>query len=82
MPNHILFLAKLEGEGKFFLEGASIDLSSFIQLSFTYRDNVNFYKSVRHPLPTLPVGIGNTLAVFKANHSAPLSNEFPGTFSS
>ena len=27
--------------------------------------NVNYYKSVHHPIPTLPVGIGNTLAIFK-----------------
>ena len=28
-------------------------------------DNVNYCKSVHHPIPTLPVGIGNTLAIFK-----------------
>ena len=37
-------------------------------------DNVNYYKSVHHPIPTLPVGIGNTLAIFKKKSvSSPLS---------
>ena len=48
-----------------FLEGASLDLSS--ELSLTYEGNVNHYKSVHHPLSTLLVGIGNTLEVFKTN---------------
>ena len=29
--------------------------------------NVNYYKRVHHPIPTLPVGIGNSLAIFKTN---------------
>ena len=48
-----------------FLEWASIDLSS--KLSLICGDNVNYYKSVDHPIPTLPVGIGNTQAISKTN---------------
>ena len=44
---------------------ASIDLSS--KLSLTYGGNVNYYKSVHHPIPILPAGTGNTLAIFKTN---------------
>ena len=41
--------------GKAFLKWTrSIDLSS--KLSLTYRGNVNYYKSVQHPIPTLPGG--------------------------
>ena len=62
---YILFLAKLKGEGRPFLEGASIYLSS--KLSLSCGDNVKHCKSVHHPLSTLPVGIGNTLAAFIIN---------------
>ena len=54
-----------KGRRKAFLEWKSIDLSS--KLSLTCGGNVNYYKSVHHPIPTLPVGIGNTLAIFKTN---------------
>ena len=54
-----------EGRGKAFLEWTRIDSSS--KLSLTCRGKVNCYKSVRHPIPTLPVEIGNTLATFKTN---------------
>ena len=54
-----------EGRKKTFLEWASIDLSS--KLSLTYGDGVDYYKSVYHPISTLLVGIGNTLASFKTN---------------
>ena len=54
-----------EVRGKAFLKWASIDLSS--KLSLTYGGNVNYYKSVHNPVPTLPVGTGNTLAIFKTN---------------
>ena len=47
VPNYILFLAKLEREGRPFW---SIDLSS--KLSLTCGKNVNYYKSVHHPIPT------------------------------
>ena len=33
----------------------------------TDRGNVNCYKSVHHPIPTLPVGTGSTLSIFKIN---------------
>ena len=47
-----------EGRKKNFLEWISIDLCE---------GNVNYLKSVHHPIPTLPAGIGNTLAIFKVN---------------
>ena len=54
-----------EVRGKAFLKWKSIDLSS--KLSLTYGDNVNYYKSVRHPILIVPVGTGNTLGIFKTN---------------
>ena len=39
-----------EGRRKAFLEWKSIDLS--YELSFTCGVNVNYYKSVHHPIPT------------------------------
>ena len=45
-----------EVRGKAFLKWKSIDLSS--KLSLTYGGNVNYYKSVHHPIPILPVGTG------------------------
>ena len=54
-----------EGRRKAFLECASIDLPS--KLSLTGRGNINYFKSVHHPIPTLLLGIGNTLAIFKTN---------------
>ena len=54
-----------EGRRKAFLEWVSIDLSS--KLSLKCGGNVNYYKSVDNPIPTLPVGIGNTQAIFKTN---------------
>ena len=56
---------QIEGRRKVFLEWASIDLSS--KLSLTCWSNINYYKSVHHPIPMLPVGIGNTLAIFRTN---------------
>ena len=38
-----------EGRMRAFLEWKSIDLSP--ELSLTLRDNVNYYKSVHHPIP-------------------------------
>ena len=54
-----------EGRSKAFLEWKSIDLSH--ELSLTCGGNVNYYKSVHHPIPTLPVGTGSTLSIFKIN---------------
>ena len=50
---------------KAFLKWKSIDLSS--KLSLTYGGNINYYKSVHHPILILPVGTGNTLGIFKTN---------------
>ena len=54
-----------EGRRKTFLEWASLHLCS--KLSRTSGANVNCYKSFHHPIPPLPVGIGNALAVLKTN---------------
>ena len=54
---------KTEGTRKTFLEWRNIDLSS--KLFFKCEDNVSYYKSVHHPIPALPVGIRNTLVIFK-----------------
>ena len=54
-----------EGRRIAFLEWTSIDLSS--KLPLTCGVYVNYYKGVHHPVSTLPVGIGNTLAVFKTS---------------
>ena len=43
MPKYILFLAKLKGEERPFWNG---------EPSLTCGDNVNYYKSVLHPIPT------------------------------
>ena len=51
-----------EGRRKAFLEWANIDLSS--KLSRTCSGNVNYYKSVHHPITTLPVVKGNALTIF------------------
>ena len=53
--------AQTEGRRKALLEWASIDLSS--ELSLTCGGSVNYYKRDNHPIPSLPVGIGNTLAI-------------------
>ena len=50
---------------KVYLEWTGIDLSS--KLSPTCGGNVNYYKSIHHHFSTQPVGIGNTLAIFKKN---------------
>ena len=69
-----------EGRRKSFLERTNINLSS--KLSLTCVGNVNYYKSVHHPIPTLPDGIWNTQAVFKTNRYAILSVKCPGMFPS
>ena len=48
---------------KVFLVWTSLDLSS--KLSLIYEGNVNYYKSVHHPIPTVTVRIGNTLTTLK-----------------
>ena len=57
--------AQMKVREKNFLKWTSIDL--FSKLSLIYGGNVTYCKSVHHPTPTLPVGTGNTLAVFKTN---------------
>ena len=69
-----------EGRKKTFLDRTTIDSSS--KLSHTCGGNVNYHKSVDCPIPTLPVGIGNTQSIFKTNQQALLSIECLGMFSS
>ena len=61
----------------------SIDL---FHLLLTFRSNVNYYKSVHQsvqcPIPTLPVGRGSTLKIFKIGQWILLWIEFPDIFSS
>ena len=53
-----------EGRSKAFLEWKSIDLSH--ELSLTCGGNVNYYKSVHHPI-FISTRIGNIQAIFKTN---------------
>ena len=57
------------------MEWTGINLSS--KLSLTCEGNVNYYKSLDHPIPTLLDRIGNTQAVFKTNQQALLLVECP-----
>ena len=50
MLKYILFLGQTEGKIKVSLEWKNIDLSH--ELSLTYGDNVNYYKSVYQPIST------------------------------
>ena len=50
-------LGQTKGRRKALLEWANIDL--FSKLSLTCARNVNYYKGAQHPIPTLPVRIGN-----------------------
>ena len=63
-----------------FLEWTKIDLPS--KLSITCGSNFTYYKSVHHPIPTLLVGILNTMTIFTINLKALLSIDCPGIFSS
>ena len=44
-------IGQTEGRRKVLLESKNLDLS--YELSFTCGGNVNYYKSVHHPIPTL-----------------------------
>ena len=57
------FPGQTEWRRKAFLEWKSVDLSS--KISLTLWGNVNYYKSVYHPIRALPVGIKKTLAISK-----------------
>ena len=86
--------AQVKWKGRHFWSGRKhIDLSS--KLSITYASNINYYKSVYRPIPTLSVRksvhnpipnlsvrTGNILAIFKTNQQTLLSLEFPDIFSS
>ena len=53
------------GRRKAFLEWTDIDIS--YKLSLACGSNVNYFKNVNQDVPTLPVGIGNTQAIFIIN---------------
>ena len=78
MPEYIVS-GQTEGRTKVFLEWTSIDSSS--KLSLKCGGSVSYYKSVHHHILILPVGIGNTQAIFKANQQALFSVECSGMFS-
>ena len=80
VPEYILFLAKLKGKGRPFWSGQSFISPLNSLKSLTCWGNVNYYKSVHHPIPTLPDGIGNTQAVFRTNQYGLLSVECQGIF--
>ena len=60
-------ISKVKWEGGLFWSGQKASIYPLKYLLPTYGSNVNYYKSVHHPIPTLPVGTGNTLAIFKTN---------------
>ena len=77
---YILLLPKLKGEGRPFWSG-QVQIYP-LKLCLTYRGNVNYYKSVHHPNHNRPVGIRNTLIIFKTNQYALFLYECRGIFSS
>ena len=56
-------------ERKGFFELGKKQIYSLNYLLLICMGNVNYYKSVHHPVPTLPVGTGSTLSTFKTLHS-------------
>ena len=69
-------------EGRPFWSGQGVQIYHLNYLLPTYSGNVNYYKSVNYPIPTLPVGTGSTLTIFKTNQFTLVSIEFPDIFSS
>ena len=59
-------LVQTEEKRKTLLEWKSMDLS--YELSLTCGGNVNYYKTIHHPIST--VRIGNILEIFKINQLA------------
>ena len=71
-----------EGRTRAFLKWERIDLSFKLVYMCYMWGNVNYYKSVHHPITTLPVGTWNILQIFKINQQTLLSLESPDIFSS
>ena len=68
--------AQVKWEGRPLSSGQEAGLNSPLNyLLPTYRGNVNYYISV-HLIPTLPMGTGSTLAIFKIHQWTLFSNEF------
>ena len=63
-----------EVRGNVFLKWASINLSS--KLSLTYGSNVKYYKSIHHPIPTLPMGNGTPWKFSKQVSKLPFQLSF------
>ena len=69
-----------EGRRRALLEWKKTDLP--FKLSTTCGSNFTYYKIVHRPIPTLSVGILNTMTIFIINLKAILSIECPGISSS
>ena len=74
--------AQVKLEGRPFWSGQEAKIYSTNYLLSTYGGNVNYSKSVHHPILTLPLGTGSTMSIFKINQLTLLSIEFPDIFSS
>ena len=59
--------AQVKWERRPFWSGQEAQIYSLNYPLPTYRGNVNYCKSVQHPIPILPVGTGSTLSIFKIN---------------
>ena len=73
-------LGQTEGSRKAISEWTNRDFSS--KLCLTCANNVYYWKSFHYLIPTLPVAIRNTLAIFIANLWVFISVECPGMFTS
>ena len=64
VSKHILWLAKLKGDGRTFwkVHAQIYPLNCLLHVEVM---STIYYKSVHHPIPTLSVGIRNTLAILK-----------------
>ena len=57
--------AQVKWEGMPFWSGQEAQIYPLNYLLPRYRGNINCYRSVHHPIPTLPMGTGSTLVIFK-----------------
>ena len=59
--------AQVKWERRPFWSGQEAEIYPLNYLLPTYKGNIYYYSSVDHPIPTLPVETGSTLAIFKIN---------------